>query len=90
MFTGWFHKRERGNIMKKDNNSRDSLASSAATDFRKSSFCDGGACVEVALRADGKVFVRDGKKEIKKMLEFTAGEWAAFVKGVKLGEFDVE
>jgi hypothetical protein len=59
-------------------------------DFRKSDWsnklCLGG-CVAVAQTQDG-VAVRDTKDEGKKTLYFTHGEWDAFVRGVKDGEFD--
>ncbi len=57
------------------------------TVFRVSSFCDGGGCVEVGLAPDGSVTVRDGRDDTR-VLEFTAAEWVAFVRGVKAGEFD--
>jgi hypothetical protein len=57
------------------------------TDFRKSSFCGSSACVEVA-QADGEVLVRDSKDPAA-ALRFTADEWAAFVAGVRAGEFDL-
>jgi hypothetical protein len=57
------------------------------TDFRKSSFCGSSACVEVARDGDG-VLVRDSKDPAAAPLRFTADEWAAFVAGVRAGEFD--
>ncbi|MCR4284147.1 MAG: DUF397 domain-containing protein [Parcubacteria group bacterium] len=45
-------------------------------------------CVSVALTPEG-VAVRDTKDHSKRTLFFTRGEWEAFVKGVKGGEFDV-
>ncbi|HEY9409861.1 MAG TPA: DUF397 domain-containing protein [Jiangellaceae bacterium] len=45
-------------------------------------------CVEVASLADGGRAVRDSKNPRGDVLRFTAGEWAAFVKGVHAGEFD--
>ena len=59
------------------------------TEFQVSSFCDGGGCVEVGRTADGTWIVRDAKDAARATsLVFTAGEWAAFVQGVKAGEFD--
>ena len=59
------------------------------TQFRISSFCDGGGCVEVGHRPDGSVIVRDSKDTARSTaLAFTADEWVAFVRGVKAGEFD--
>ena len=59
------------------------------TDFRISSFCSGGGCVEVGSLPGGSVAVRDAKDpERRSSLVFTADEWSAFVAGVKNGEFD--
>lgn len=55
--------------------------------FIKSSKCASNACVEVASLEEG-VFVRDSKLEDGPVLSFTWAEWAAFVEGVKAGEFD--
>ena len=56
--------------------------------FAASSYCAGnGACVEVAPLATGGWAVRDGKQgDAGPVLSFTAGEWAAFVAGIKAGE----
>lgn len=57
--------------------------------FKVSSFCDYGSCVEVGAAADGTWIVRDAKDaERATALRFTTEEWAAFVRGVKAGEFD--
>lgn len=57
-------------------------------EFRKSSFCAVGACVEVAESSDGGFLVRDSKSEGGPVLRFTRDEWSAFVAGVRAGEFD--
>lgn len=58
-------------------------------EFRVSSFCTSGGCVEVGQLPDGVVAVRDSKDpERRRSLVFTRLEWAAFVQGVKAGEFD--
>lgn len=58
-------------------------------DYRVSSFCSGGGCVEVGRLPGGGVAVRDAKDpERAAALEFTREEWVAFVAGVKNGEFD--
>jgi predicted secreted Zn-dependent protease len=54
-------------------------------EWQRSSYCAGGACVEVAVEA-GAVLVRDGKDPYGPVLTFTAAEWAAFVAGVQAGE----
>lgn len=49
----------------------------------------GDTCVEVARRADGSVLVRDSKiGEHSPILTFGRDEWAAFLAGVRDGEFD--
>jgi Domain of unknown function (DUF397) len=60
------------------------------TSWRKSSLSSGGDnCVEIAVATDGSVGVRDSKQRGEgPVLEFTPGEWEAFVGGVKGGEFD--
>jgi hypothetical protein len=57
--------------------------------WRKASMSNGsGACVELALAADGGVLVRDSKDRSGPILRFTHAEWEAFVDGVRKGEFD--
>jgi hypothetical protein len=58
-------------------------------DFRVSSFCSFGSCVEVGRSPDGTVLVRDTKDSSRHALTFTNDEWDAFVAGVKAGEFDL-
>ena len=57
--------------------------------WRKASFSGngGGNCVEVASLADGMTAVRDSKNPDGAVLTFTAGEWQAFLSGVRAGEF---
>jgi hypothetical protein len=47
-----------------------------------------GQCTEVRDRGDA-IDVRDSKDPSGPMLTFTPAEWAAFVAGVKAGEFDL-
>jgi len=57
--------------------------------WRTSSFSSGGnQCVEVADLPDGGRLVRDTKDRTGDTLHFTAGEWKAFISGVRGGEFD--
>lgn len=59
-------------------------------EWTRSSFCNGASsCVEVRRLSDGRVVVRDGKDPDGPVLVLSAAEWAAFVAGVKDGEFDV-
>lgn len=58
-------------------------------EFKTSSFCNFGDCVEVGQSSDGSFVVRDTKDaERRQALTFTRDEWAAFVAGVRAGEFD--
>jgi Domain of unknown function (DUF397) len=57
-------------------------------DFKVSSFCNFGNCVEVGQLPSGSVAVRD-TKDRERSLVFTPDEWTAFVAGVKNGEFDL-
>ena len=56
-------------------------------EWKRSSYCDGGTCVEVATVGD-HTLIRDSKDPDGPMLRFTAAEWDAFVSGVKGNEFD--
>jgi Domain of unknown function (DUF397) len=58
-----------------------------AADYKTSSFCSGGDCVEVGIRHDGVVAVRDTKDRSRE-LTFSSQEWTAFVAGIKRGAFD--
>lgn len=59
-----------------------------AVRWRKSSRSAGaGACVEVAF-ADGRIGVRDSKDPGGPALAFGPEEWAAFLTGIRAGEFD--
>ncbi|MCG5214678.1 DUF397 domain-containing protein [Streptosporangium sp. KLBMP 9127] len=53
----------------------------------KASGGNGGECVEVARNLPGVVAVRDSKNPAGPVLQFTPGEWAAFLAGAKSGEF---
>ncbi|WP_181780848.1 DUF397 domain-containing protein [Pseudonocardia pini] len=57
-------------------------------EYRTSSFCSAGSCVAVGRTAEGGYAVIDTKDEAPRPLHFTSDEWAAFVAGVKNGEFD--
>lgn len=57
--------------------------------WRRSTVCGAGPeCVEVAARPGGGAAVRDSKDPDGSVLEFTAAEWAAFLAGVRAGQFD--
>jgi hypothetical protein len=55
-------------------------------EYKTSSFCSGGDCVEVGMQ-EGVVAVRDTKDRSRE-LTFSSQEWAAFVAGIKRGAFD--
>jgi hypothetical protein len=47
-----------------------------------------GECVEVQGLTDDTIRVRDSKNPRAGVLNFTPGEWDAFIGGVRNGEFD--
>jgi hypothetical protein len=51
--------------------------------------CNNSACVQVAHLPGGMVALRDSKDIAKRAHVFDSEEWAAFVTGVKAGEFDL-
>jgi Domain of unknown function (DUF397) len=57
--------------------------------WRKSSFSQGGDCVEWSCGASA-VYVRTSKDPHSQVLEFTLPEWQAFIDGVKSGEADLK
>jgi hypothetical protein len=59
----------------------------SAAKWRKSSWSHDNGCVEAAFVRD-RVAVRDSKDPNGPVLVFTAHEWAAFLSGVRDGEFD--
>lgn len=63
------------------------MHSEQPVEWRKSSYCDSGMCVEVG-RAGDLVAVRDSKNPDGAVLRFTKDEWNAFVAGVRGGEFE--
>jgi len=54
-----------------------------------SSFCNASACVQVAHLPGGMVAVRDSKNTSVPAHVFDNSEWAAFINGVKAGDFDL-
>jgi len=67
---------------------RDSSGGSSAG-WRTSSTSGGGECVEIRPLSES-VQVRDSKDPDGAVLVFSLGEWARFVEGVRLGEFDLQ
>jgi hypothetical protein len=60
---------------------------STSAEWFKSTFSDSGNCVQVRL--SGGASVRDSKDPSGPVLRFTEREWAAFLDGVRNGEFDL-
>jgi len=55
--------------------------------FRRSSFCSGNGCVEVAEVGPEGILVRGTGAPNLIALAFSADQWVAFVEAVKNGEF---
>jgi hypothetical protein len=61
----------------------------SSAEWRKSTFSGVNGCVEVAV-LDDRVAVRDSKDPGGSVLMFSRQEWAAFLGGVRAGEFGLE
>lgn len=60
----------------------------AADAYCKSSFsADANGCVEVATTPDGDRWVRDTKDRTRPPHRYAPAQWAAFLAGVRRGEF---
>jgi hypothetical protein len=59
-------------------------------DWRKSTYCGSQSCVEVADLTAPAILIRDGKNPDGSVLSFGRGPWAAFVTGIKEGDFDLQ
>jgi uncharacterized protein DUF397 len=61
-------------------------------DFKISSFCTGGGCVEIGHSpADRAVIVRDAKDPLRSVsITFRDQAWLTFLAGVRRGDFDSE
>jgi hypothetical protein len=61
----------------------------SALEWRRTSFCGiENACVDVAFASTG-IAMRDSKDPVGPVLLFTTAEWAAFLRGVHNGEFEL-
>jgi predicted secreted Zn-dependent protease len=59
-----------------------------AEQWQQSSYCGNGSCVQVYRDPRSRlVYVRSSAEPDREPLAFTDAEWAAFVAGVKAGEF---
>lgn len=56
--------------------------------WRTSRSCAASNCVQVASLTTGEVGFRDSKQRDSPILPFSRSEFAAFVQGVKAGDFD--
>ncbi len=56
-------------------------------DWRATTRCYSGTCVEVAIRAD-QVFLRHSAEPDGPWLILSRPSWAAFLEGVRAGHFD--
>lgn len=56
--------------------------------WRRAKNCVGGDCVEVAALPGGGAAVRNSNDPDGVTLRYTRAEWAAFMDGVRNGEFD--
>lgn len=59
-------------------------------EYKVSSFCSYGNCVEVGRTPDGRVAVRDSKNRDQAPLVFSMDAWADFVSSAKSGQFDLD
>jgi hypothetical protein len=60
-------------------------------DFRKASSSESvDKCVSVAVTSTGHRVVRHSTRVGGAAIPFDKGEWAAFLDGVRAGEFDIE
>jgi hypothetical protein len=57
-------------------------------EFKVSSFCSMGNCVEVGAAPGGGIAVRDSKRREAGHVVFPVEEWRSFLVGVRAGEFD--
>lgn len=66
------------------------ISENSFKNWHKATFSSGGDnCVEVGFAEDGRVGLRDTELDGHgPTLVFTAGEWDAFLRGVKDGQFD--
>ena len=58
---------------------------SEAAAWRRSSFCNAGACAEI--NDDGDTVVLRNSKRPESTIELTKAEWEALKKGIVAGEF---
>jgi hypothetical protein len=57
--------------------------------WQRSSFCSGGACVEILINPNGWVHVRSSTQPERIALVCSPDEWDAFQKAIRADEFGV-
>lgn len=62
------------------------VESQSTVTWVRSSRCESGNCVEVAL-IDNEIAVRNSTRPDGPMVTFTKAEWEAFLGGIEAGEF---
>jgi len=67
----------------------DTGATLVNTQWKKSSRCESNGCAEVATTPDGMIHIRSSLHPEAPVTVFTRDEWAVFLEGVKLGDFDL-
>lgn len=68
--------------------SQNQLPTETAEPWRTSAYCASATCLEVAKLVGGDIGLRDSKQDSSPILPFSRSEFAAFVQGVKAGNFD--
>lgn len=63
--------------------------STGPLDWRRARHCSGGSCVEVAKDGD-RYLIRGTRHPGSSPLQVDADEWAAFVAGIKDGDFQFD
>lgn len=63
------------------------VADWSEADWRRSTLCGTGSCVEIAVAAS-YVAIRDSKRGQGPVLQFDRTAWAEFLAGARNGEFD--
>jgi hypothetical protein len=56
-------------------------------EFRRSSFCTGGSCIEIGFRTDRRVAIRDASRPRLAHLVVSDRSWSVFLAAVRAGEF---
>jgi len=63
-------------------------SASETSRWRKSTFSNTHDCVEIGELPDGGIGIRNSRHPARPLADFTRDEIAAFLRGVKAGEFD--